>query len=77
MGKCRYAVRSEVAYRIEADGGELRVAGPMLCSWGQDAAPAQLVNVPRWMQRDALAGHRLSFPDDCDGCPCYSAGLKS
>jgi hypothetical protein len=48
----------------------------MLCSWGIDAAPDQLVNVPRWLQRNALAGHLLKYPDDCMGCPCFVSASK-
>lgn len=69
---CRYAQRSEEAYVIE-DGIETRVAGPVLCAWGLDAAPDQLLNVPRWMQRNALAGYLMNYPDDCMGCPCFVA----
>lgn len=68
---CRYAQRSEEAYRVEATG-EVRIDGPMLCGWAEDGAPTQLVNVPRWLQRNALAGHLLKFPDDCMGCPCFT-----
>jgi hypothetical protein len=71
---CRFAQRSEFAVRIHSDGTQTPILGPMLCGWAMDAAPANLVNVPRWMQRNALAGHLLNYPDDCRGCPCFEAG---
>jgi hypothetical protein len=72
---CRYAQRSEEAYSVGDDGELTPAQGPMLCAWGMDAAPSQLVNVPRWLQRNALAGHLLKYPDDCMGCPCYAAEM--
>jgi hypothetical protein len=69
---CRYARRAEIAYRVEDDNTMTPTQGPMLCGWGQDAAPEKLVNVPRWLSRNALAGHLLNFPDDCMGCPCFA-----
>lgn len=42
----------------------------MLCSWADDE-PDKLMNTPRWLQRSALAGHLLNYPDDCAGCPCF------
>lgn len=68
---CQYAQRPDVAYRVDLDGREMRVEGPMLCGWAMDSAPVQLVDVPRWLQRNALAGHLLKYPDDCYGCPCF------
>lgn len=70
---CRYARRSEEAYMIREDGERVRVEGPMLCAWAEDGAPAQLLKVPRWLQREALAGHLLRYPDDCSGCPCHES----
>jgi hypothetical protein len=73
-GLCRYAHRSEEAYEQGSNEHRWRpVEGPMLCAWAMDAAPDKLVNVPRWLQRNALAGHLLRYPDDCMGCPCYEA----
>ena len=73
MTLCRFAQRSEEAYRLSEIGvKETRVEGPMLCSWA-DSAPPQLIDVPRWLQRNALSGHLLNYPDDCMGCPCYAA----
>lgn len=69
---CRYAKRAEEAYRVEDDDSLTPVAGPVLCSWAQDSAPDALLNVPPWMQRNALAGHLLRFPEDCRRCPCYA-----
>lgn len=71
---CRYATKSEESYIVHMDGSQERVNDPKpsLCSWAIDAAPDQLVNVPRWLSRNALAGHLLKYPDDCHGCPCYS-----
>lgn len=71
---CRYAKKSEECYVITPDGQERRVEDPhpSLCTWAIDAAPIQLIDVPRWMQRNALAGWLLKYPDDCVGCPCYS-----
>lgn len=68
---CRHAVRPEQAFRVDGDG-ETPCEGPMLCGWGQNSAPVQLVDVPRWLQRNALSGHLLNYPDDCMGCPCFS-----
>lgn len=72
---CRYAQKSEECYVIGPDGKQRRVddPAPSLCGWAMDAAPSQLVNVPRWLQRNALAGHLLKYPEDCIGCPCYEA----
>lgn len=70
---CQYAQRAEIAYRVDPETGEhTRVEGPMLCAWAMDKAPEQLINVPRWLQRNALAGHLLKYPDDCMGCPCFT-----
>lgn len=69
---CRYAQRSEEAYLVGGDGELTPCLGPMLCGWAMDAAPEKLVDVPRWLQRNALAGHLLKYPDDCDGCPCFT-----
>jgi hypothetical protein len=57
---CRFAQPAE-----EADPPP----GPMLCGWAEDAAPEKLMDVPRWLQRNARAGHLLRFPEDCKGCP--------
>lgn len=75
MTLCRYAKRSEECYIITTDGRQIAAADPQpsLCSWAMDAAPAQLMDVPRWLQRNALAGHLLIYPQDCDGCPCFEA----
>lgn len=72
---CRYAKKSESCYVIKQDGTQIKVddPAPSLCSWAIDAAPKQLVDVPRWMQRNALSGHLLKYPDDCDGCPCFGS----
>jgi len=72
---CRYARRSSEAYRVDARGS-VRIDGPVLCSWAEDAAPNQLVNVPRWMTRNAFSGHLLNYPDDCMGCPCFAQATE-
>lgn len=69
--RCVYAQRSEEAYVAGAHGGLRPAEGPMLCGWAEDAAPDQLVGVPRWLARNALAGHLLNYPADCEGCPCF------
>lgn len=69
-GPCVHAERSEEAY-VVVDGRERPSEGPMLCGWADSAAPAQMLNVPRWLTRNALAGHLLNYPDDCMGCPCF------
>lgn len=77
---CRYAVPSEEQYVVDFQGGPLRkVENPpiSLCSWAIDAAPTQLVNVPRWLSRNALAGHLLRYPDDCMGCPCFEESREN
>lgn len=67
---CKYARRSSEAYRVDASG-TVKTEGPMLCSWADDAAPNQLLNVPRWLSRNAFSGRHLNYPDDCFGCPCF------
>lgn len=74
MAKCRHLVASEEAYRIEPDGRETPATVP-LCAWA-DSAPPQLLNAPRWMQRNALGGH-LWRDGDCEGCPCADSGEPS
>lgn len=66
---CRHLVASDEAYKIDVGGQQ--PATVSLCAWA-DSAPAQLLNVPRWMQRNALAGH-LWEESDCAGCPCFDA----
>lgn len=67
---CRHLEKSDEAYRIDADGRETPIVH-LLCGWA-DSAPPQLLDVPRWMQRNALSGH-LWRKGDCEGCPCYNA----
>lgn len=67
---CKHLVKSEEAYHIWADGRETPVE-VLLCNWA-DSAPPQLVDVPRWMQRAALAGYLWS-EGDCDRCPCFAS----
>lgn len=67
---CRHLQRSPEAYRIALDGAAAP-AVVLLCGWA-DSAPPQLVDVPRWMQREALGGH-LWREGDCDKCPCFEA----
>lgn len=69
-GHCIHAERSEEAVAV-TEHGTVPTTGPMLCSWAINLAPDELVSVPRWLQRNALAGHLLKFPDDCKGCPCF------
>lgn len=69
-GKCRYLVASEEAYRIGDKGEKLGGAVVRLCSWGE-SAPTQLVDTPRWLQRNALAGH-LWNEGDCTNCPAFA-----
>lgn len=72
MIPCVYAERAENAELVDPlTGHSTPTAGPMLCGWAMNAAPAQLVNVPRWLSRNAMAGHLLNYPTDCEGCPCY------
>lgn len=42
----------------------------MLCGFA-DNRPERLVDTPRWLQRNALAGHLLDYPRDCIGCPAF------
>lgn len=71
--KCIYAHCSEECYVIDGAGRESRIeeTQPTLCAWAE-SAPIQLVDVPRWLQRNALAGHLLRYPTDCEGCPCFT-----
>lgn len=69
---CTYAKRSEKAYIVEDDNTLTPTEGPVLCSWAMDSAPEKLVDTPRWLQRNALAGHLLRHPEDCEGCPCFT-----
>jgi hypothetical protein len=74
MIPCRFAQRAENAVEVDALTGDQRqIEGPMLCGWAMDEAPDQLLNVPRWLSRNALAGHLLKYPSDCEGCPAYQA----
>lgn len=68
--RCRHLVASEESYKVSADGAQAPVT-VRLCNWA-DSAPSQLLNVPRWMQRNAIAGH-LWEESDCAGCPCFDA----
>lgn len=52
-------------------GRQTVIDGPVLCGWAMDSAPHQLVDVPRWLSRNALAGHLLRYPADCEGCPAW------
>lgn len=70
-GACIYAATSEEAYSVSEDGHLVASVGPMLCGWAHEEAPAALLNVPRWLQRNALAGHLIDYPADCRGCPCF------
>jgi len=65
---CRHLVASEDAFEIGIDGRQTPTT-VLLCDWA-DSAPPQLLNVPRWMQRNALSGH-LWRDGDCTGCPCF------
>lgn len=76
MMPCFYAHRAEEAYRQDECGDWVKVKGPVLCGWADDGAPEALVGLPRWLQRAALAGHLLKWPEDCVGCPCYKPGGK-
>lgn len=67
---CIHVERAEEA-QVVTNHGACPAVGPMLCGWAVNAAPDELVSVPRWLQRNALAGHLLKFPDDCRGCPCF------
>lgn len=67
---CRHLIASEEAHKIDAEGKQTP-ALVRLCNWA-DSAPSQLMNVPRWMQRNALSGH-LWEEADCAGCPCFDA----
>lgn len=74
---CRYLEKSSEEYWINAKTGEQRFVPESereysLCSWADDDPDgvAALAKAPRWMQRNALAGH-LWREGDCDGCPCY------
>jgi hypothetical protein len=69
---CRHLVKSEEAYILDEADRQIP-ATVMLCAWA-DSAPPQLLNVPRWMQRNALGGH-LWRAGDCEGCPCFRAAL--
>lgn len=75
MTVCVHAERSEEAITITTHGTEPS-QGPMLCGWADNAAPGELVSVPRWLQRNALAGHLLKYPQDCAGCPCFQPRLE-
>lgn len=68
---CRHLNKAEEAFRLDAAGRETPIT-VYLCAWA-DNEPAVLVNAPRWMQRNSLSGHLLKYPDDCIGCPAYSA----
>lgn len=67
---CRHLKEADEAEAIGGDGATWPVT-VLLCSWA-DSAPPQMLNVPRWMQRNALSGH-LWREGDCDGCPCFSS----
>lgn len=67
---CRFAQPAEDAERVDATtDARTSIVGPMLCGWAQDAAPPELIGLPRWLQRNALAGHLIDYPHDCKGCP--------
>lgn len=66
--KCKYLVAADEAYRLGPDGSETPVI-VKLCAWG-DSAPQQLMDAPRWLQRNALSGH-LWRDGDCEGCPAF------
>lgn len=74
---CRYAQRSEEAYAVGDDGSLTPTKGPVLCAWAQDSAPVALIDMPPWLQRIALAGHMLRFPEDCRACPCYAEPIHT
>lgn len=67
--RCRHLEQSSEAYEVEDDGRLTPCEGPMLCAWADNTA--MIANMPRWLQRNALAGHQLRYPDDCNGCPCF------
>lgn len=67
---CRHLVLSEEAYKFDKYGEKTPI-DVHLCAWA-DSAPDALLNVPRWIQRNALSGH-LWREADCEGCPCYVA----
>ncbi len=72
---CRHLTRSEEVY-VVTDAGPVRSSHVvLLCAWA-DNEPAKLVDTPRWVQRNALAGH-LYREGDCAGCPCFDAALSS
>lgn len=71
---CRHLVKADEAYRIGEDGRETPTV-VLLCNWA-DSAPPQLLDIPRWAQRNALSGH-LWREGDCNGCPCFDASLPS
>jgi hypothetical protein len=76
--RCVHAVRSEEAYAVDPlTRIERPVEGPMLCHWADATADGTLVGVPRWLQRQALAGHLLRYPDDCFGCPCFTPAKET
>lgn len=70
---CRHMIKSDEAYHIDPETGAETAIVVLLCNWA-DSAPPQLLDVPRWMQRNALGGH-LWREGDCDGCPCFDAAL--
>lgn len=74
---CKYLEKSSEEYVIDAKTGEERFVPEAerdysLCTWADDDPDgvAALSKAPRWLQRNALAGH-LWKRGDCDGCPCY------
>lgn len=74
MNKCKYLVASEEEWVIDATTGKQTRAQnpePSLCDFA-DKQPSKLLELPRWLQRNALAGH-LWRHGDCDGCPCFTA----
>lgn len=70
--QCEYLVPPDVLIRVDAATGRethVRNPAPDLCAWALYAAD-RLKGAPRWLVRNAEAGH-LWRPGDCDGCPCY------
>ena len=70
--QCRHLTESTKAFRYNEDGTEGEPITVMLCAWA-DHEPGKLLDTPRWLQRNALAGYQVEPRGDCVGCPCFSA----
>lgn len=64
---CRHA-EPVASIELQPDG-TTRHKTRLYCHWPDHAAPAQLLDMPRWLQNHALAGHPVT-DKDCAGCPC-------